>query len=82
MKTMDGVVDHPTSKALKFALCITMSKVLIGTTGDKSEAPFFLFKLYLYHFSFPIQVAVVPSIGWSGWHINIFLFETINLTIS
>ena len=41
VKSMDGVVDHPTSKALKFTLCITMSKVLIGTTGDKSEASFF-----------------------------------------
>ena len=41
VKSMDGVVDHSTSKALKFTLCITMSKVLIGTTGDKSEASFF-----------------------------------------
>ena len=54
MESMDGVVHHPTSKALKFALCIifTMSKVLIGTInkdgfGDKSEALFFVFKLFV-----------------------------------
>ena len=44
VKPMDGVVHHPTSKALKFTLCITMT---MGQLVIRVRLHFFVFKLYV-----------------------------------
>ena len=44
VKSMDWVVHHPTSKALKFTLCITMT---MGQLVIRVRLHFFVFKLYV-----------------------------------
>ena len=54
---------------------VKMMMMMIMTMLLKMMMVVMMHNIFVHHFAFPIQVTVVPSVGWGGPHIIVLLFK-------